>query len=139
MYNLFRGDRMKLTTKSDYALRVLIYLQKNPERVKIQEIADEYHISKNHLSVVVNTLSDLGYIISTQGPHGGIEFNKKYAEHTVGDVLKEFEDFDIVECFTAGSQVSCTLKSNCKLKGMLKKATNAFINELKQYKIKDLV
>lgn len=129
---------MKLTSKADYSLRVLIYLQKKKERVKIQQIADDYQVSKNHLSVVVNTLSDLGYIISTQGPHGGIEFNEKYADHTVGELLTKVEDFDIVDCFSGGLS-PCTLKSNCKLKGMLKKATNAFINELKQYKLKDLV
>lgn len=129
---------MKLTSKADYALRVLIYLQKNKSRAKIQEIADEYQISKNHLSVVVNTLSDLGYVISTQGPHGGIEFNEKFADTTVGDLMTRIEDMDIVECFPAGPS-ACTLKSNCKLKTMLKKATNAFMNELKQYKIRDLV
>lgn len=129
---------MKLTSKADYCLRVLIFLQKNKERVKIQRIADEYHISKNHLSVVVNTLSDLGYIISTPGPHGGIEFNEKYAEHTVGELFTRVEDFNLVECFDSNTN-ECTLKSNCKLKGMLKKATSAFINELKNYKIKDLV
>ncbi len=129
---------MRLTSKTDYCLRVLIYLQKNKERVKIQQIADEYHISKNHLSVVVNTLSDLGFIISTPGPHGGIEFNEKYADHTVGDLISKVEDLDIVECFNS-STGKCTIKINCKLKGMLKKASNAFMHELKQYKIKDLV
>lgn len=129
---------MKLTSKTDYSFRVLIYLQKNKSRVKIQEIADEYHISKNHLSVVVNTLSDLGYIISTSGPHGGIEFNEKYAEHTVGDLIQKLESFDMAECFDSNKN-SCSLKSHCKLKGMLKKASQAFLMELKNYKIKDLV
>ncbi|MDD4972898.1 MAG: Rrf2 family transcriptional regulator [Bacteriovorax sp.] len=129
---------MKLTSKTDYALRVLIYLQKNKSRVKIQQIADEYHVSKNHLSVVVNTLSELGYIISTPGPHGGIEFNESFADHTVGDLISKVEDFHIVECFDSNLNV-CTLSTNCKLKGILKKASNAFMFELKKYKIKDLV
>lgn len=129
---------MKLTSKTDYCLRVLIYLQKNKGRVKIQKIADDYHVSKNHLSVVVNTLSDLGYIISTPGPHGGIEFNEKYSDHTVGELVSKVEDFDIVECFNSETG-SCTLRGSCKLKGMLKKASSAFMTELKQYKIKDLV
>lgn len=132
------GDDMKLTSKSDYCLRVLIYLQKNKERTKIQTIANEYHISKNHLSVVVNTLSDLGYIISTSGPYGGIEFNEKYADHSVGELLLKIEDFNLVECFDS-STGECTIKHNCRLKGMLKKASNSFINELKNYKIRDLI
>lgn len=129
---------MKLTSRTDYSLRVLIYLQKNKSRVKIQQIADDYHVSKNHLSVVVNTLAELGYIISSPGPHGGIEFNPKFADHTVGDLISKIEDFEIVECFDSNSK-TCTLRSNCKLKGMIKKASSAFIAELKKYKIKELV
>lgn len=129
---------MKLTSKTDYCLRVLIYLQKNKRRVKIQEIADEYHVSKNHLSVVVNTLSELGYILTTPGPHGGLEFNDMFADHTVGELIGKVEDFDLAECFDLASG-TCTLKNACKLKGMLKKASNAFMTELKKYKIKDLI
>jgi Rrf2 family nitric oxide-sensitive transcriptional repressor len=129
---------MKLTSKTDYCLRVLIYVQKNKGRVKIKKIADEYQVSKNHLSIVVNTLSELGYIISTPGPHGGIEFNEKFADHSVGDLVNKVEDIDIAECFDPNSN-HCIISGNCKLKGMLKKASNAFMAELKKYKIKDLV
>jgi Rrf2 family nitric oxide-sensitive transcriptional repressor len=129
---------MRLTSKTDYCLRVLIYLKKNKSRVKIQQIANDYSISKNHLSVVVNTLSELGYITSTPGPHGGIEFNEKFDEHTVGDLVSRVEDFEIAECFDQESN-SCTLGAQCKLKGILKKANNAFMSELKKHKIKELV
>lgn len=128
---------MRLTVKTDYCLRVLIYLQKHKSKVKIQEIADEYEISKNHLSVAVNALSELGYIISTSGPKGGIEFNPDYANKTVAELIIKIEDMNIVDCFNAETQ-TCTISAHCRLKGMLKKATNAFVNELKNYKISDL-
>ena len=128
---------MRLTVKTDYCLRVLIYLQKNKGKVKIQEIADEYEISKNHLSVAVNALSELGYIISTSGPKGGIEFNPAFADKTVADLIVKIEDMNVVECFNAETQ-TCTISPHCRLKGMLKKATNAFVSELKNYKISDL-
>lgn len=128
---------MRLTTKTDYCLRVLIFLQQKDERVKIQEIADAYQISKNHLSVAVNALSELGYVISTLGPKGGIEFNKAYANKTLYDLVSKIEEFDIVDCFNAGVS-SCTLTPHCKLKTMLKKATHSFLDELKNYQIKDL-
>lgn len=128
---------MRLTTKTDFCLRVLIYLQTKKTKAKIQEIADEYHISKNHLSVAVNKLSELGYVISTSGPKGGIEFNPKFADHTVAELVEKVEDLDIVECFNAETN-ACTLSPHCRLKGMLKKATKSFISELKNYKIKDL-
>ncbi len=129
---------MRLTKKTDYCLRVLIFLQKNDERVKIQDIANSYQISKNHLSVAVNQLSELGYINSTSGPNGGIEFNKKYADKTVGDLVSVIEEFDIVECFNEKSN-TCTLSSSCKLKSMISNASKAFIDDLRKYKIRDLV
>lgn len=128
---------MRLTTKTDYCLRVLIFLQQKDERVKIQEIAETYNISKNHLSVAVNLLSELGYVISTLGPKGGIEFNKAYANHTLYDLVSKIEEFDIVECFNAETN-NCTLSPHCRLKTMLKKATKSFLDELKHYQIKDL-
>ena len=128
---------MRLTVKTDYCLRVLIYLQRNKGKVKIQEIADKYEISKNHLSVAVNALSELGYITSTTGPKGGIEFNPAFAGKTVAELIVKIEDMAIVDCFNTEAQ-TCTISPHCRLKGMLKKATNAFVNELKNYKICDL-
>ena len=129
---------MRLTKKTDYCIRVLIYLQTHRGRVKIQDIADSYYISKNHLSVAVNKLAELKYIITTKGPNGGIEFNTSAENKTVGKLILDIEEFEIVECFDLKNN-NCNLSSKCKLKNMLKKSTAAFINELKTYKIKDLV
>lgn len=129
---------MRLTKKTDYCIRVLIYLQKHKGRVKIQDIANSYNISKNHLSVAVNKLAELNYITTTQGPTGGIEFNQSSENQSVGKLVTEIEHFEIAECFDQKNN-SCTLSSNCKLKSMLSKSTAAFIQELKNYKIKDLI
>ncbi len=129
---------MRLNTKTDYSLRVLIFLQKNKGRVKIQTIANTYGISKNHLSVVVNKLSELGYISTYQGPNGGIEFNLKASNRTLRELLEAVEDFDVVECFNAKTN-TCTLDPNCKLKRMIKSAVQTFLEEFERYKIKDLI
>ncbi|HLT22558.1 MAG TPA: Rrf2 family transcriptional regulator [Bacteriovoracaceae bacterium] len=130
---------MRLTTKTDFCLRVLIFLQTHPgKKTKIQEIADAYQISKNHLSVAVNKLSELGYVFSTPGPKGGIEFNPQCAEWTVGELVSKVEDMNIVECFDASIN-SCVLTPRCRLKHMLYKASTSFLGELQNYKIKDLV
>lgn len=129
---------MRLNDKTDYCLRVLIYLQMKKNKVRIQDVADFYNISKNHLSVAVNKLSELGYVLSTPGPKGGIEINPASLDRTIADLVTKVETFEMVECFNAETQ-TCTLSPNCKLKSMLKKATKSFINELGNYKIRDLV
>jgi len=129
---------MRLNTKTDYCIRVLIYLQMNQGKVRIQDIADNYNISKNHLSVAVNLLSELGYINTTPGPKGGIEFNQEAKNRSVGELVSQVELFEIVECFDPESN-SCILSPHCRLKGMLTRASSAFLGELKKFKIKDLV
>ena len=129
---------MRLNIKTDYCLRVLIYLQEKPGKTKIQEIADTYGISKNHLSVAVNKLSELNYVKTTQGPKGGIEFNPECSELSVGSLVKQVESFDVVECFNPEDS-HCTLIPYCRLKKMLRKATDSFLDELDGYKIKDLI
>lgn len=129
---------MKLTTKTDYCLRTLIFLQQADRRVKIQEIADSYKVSKNHLSVAVNKLSELGYIVTVPGPKGGIEFNKEIENTTVGELVEKVELLEIAECFNPETN-SCKLSPSCKLKHMLNNATESFLTELKNYRIKDLI
>ena len=138
MINIIVICGMRLKTKTDYSIRVLIYLQEHEGRSRIQDIAENYGISKNHLSVAVNKLSEFGYIITTQGPKGGVEFNPKFGNKTLAELILKLENFEIVECFDPKSN-TCTISPRCKLKGMLNKANSAFINELKKYKIKDLV
>lgn len=128
---------MRLTTKTDYCIRVLIFLQQQSRRVKIQEIAEAYEISKNHLSVAVNRLSELGYVTSTSGPKGGIELNLNFIDHSLYDLVSKLECFDIAQCFNSALP-TCKLSSTCKLKAMLGRATQAFLDELKNYQIKDL-
>lgn len=128
---------MKLTLKTDYSLRVLTFLQME-DKATIKEIAEYYKIKKNHLSVVVNKLSELGYITTSPGPTGGITINKSSLNIPLSEVLIHFEDLSLVECFDRKSN-TCRLSPACKLKSFLHQAQNSFMNELSKYKVKDLV
>lgn len=128
---------MRLTTKTDYCLRVLIYLQTNHGITKIQKIADFYNISKNHLSVAVNKLSELGYVTSLPGPNGGISFNESVANKTIADLVTQLEEFEIAECFNLETN-TCRLSPQCKLKSILRNASKSFIEELRNHKISEL-
>ncbi|TNF02996.1 MAG: Rrf2 family transcriptional regulator [Deltaproteobacteria bacterium] len=127
---------MKLTLKTDYAFRVLIYLQ-GKEKATIQEVADHYNVKKNHLSVVVNKLSELGYLDSVPGPKGGISLKPKALKVKLSSIVQELEEIELVECFREGNN-NCRLNPRCKLKGILKKASNRFLEELGNYTIEDI-
>lgn len=127
---------MKLTLKTDYALRVLIFLQ-GKERATIKEIADYYKIKKNHLSVVVNKLSELDYLDSTPGPRGGVSLKSKALKKNLAAIIKDFEEFELVECFNKETN-QCRLNPTCKLKSILMGAKKQFLKELEQYSLEDI-
>ena len=58
---------MRLTSHTDYALRVLLYVGAAGRSVTISQISTAYAISKEHLRKVVHALSQLGYLSTTQG------------------------------------------------------------------------
>ena len=130
---------MRLTTFSDYAFRVLIYLGGTQGLVTIADIAGAYGISENHLMKVVHQLSRLGYIETVRGKGGGMRLARPPREIKVGEVLRATEDgFDLVECMGEGDS-DCRIVRACVLKGALGEALAAFLGTLDGYTLADLV
>ena len=58
---------MRLTRYTDYAMRVLLKLGAEPDRLhSIAEIADAYRISQNHLMKITNDMVNAGYLKSVR-------------------------------------------------------------------------
>src|SRR5680860_557585 len=94
---------MHITRYTDYSLRVLIYLAVQGDRLTtIQEIADSYDISKNHLMKVVHQLNRKGYIETVRGKKGGMRLHMAPENINVGVLVRETEhDLSIVECYSS--------------------------------------
>lgn len=94
---------MRLTSFSDYALRLLIYVARHSDRlVTIEEAATAYDISRTHLTKVANLLTRAGFLASVRGRSGGLAMGRAPEEITLGEVLRVTEpDFAGVECFGA--------------------------------------
>lgn len=130
---------MRLTTFSDYALRVLIYAATRGDRlITIEETADVYGISRAHLMKVANHLTRAGFLKATRGRTGGLALAKRPDKIRLGDVVRATEpDLALVECFTAGNE--CLITPRCRLKGVLKEALVAFVGTLDRYTLADLI
>jgi len=131
---------VRLTRFTDYALRVLIYLGVTEERsVTVNELAQAYGISRNHLVKIVHRLGTLGYIETMRGKNGGMRLAHDAADIRLGDVVRKFEeDMTIVECFNARTN-TCPIEPGCALQGILRTATGQFMAELDRYTLADLV
>ena len=130
---------MKLTSFTDYTLRVLMYLALAPDRLAtIQGIADAYQISENHLMKVVHHLAKSGVVESVRGKGGGIRLALPPEKIRIGRVVKEAEGpGPIVECFS--DHDTCRITPSCKLAGVLARAFTALYDSLDQYTLADLI
>lgn len=131
---------MKLTEYTDYTLRTLIYLGLHEDRlVTIQEIADAYGISKNHLTKVAHQLGVQGLVETNRGRGGGLRLKRARNAINIGDVVRSSEgDLSLVECFDAADN-HCAIAPNCRLKSILGKALKEFFAVLDGYTLGDLL
>lgn len=130
---------MRLTTFSDYALRVLMYAASTGDRlITIEETAKTYDISRAHLMKVVNVLTRTGFIRAVRGRSGGFTLAKKAEDIILGEVVRATEpDFALAECFATDCQ--CVVIKKCRLPVVLNEALNAFIQTLDHYTLADVV
>lgn len=131
---------MRLTTFTDYNLRVLIYLAIRPEkRATIAEIATAFDISESHLMKVVHFLGKHGFLANVRGKGGGLMLARPPEAINVGAVVRLTEaDSLLAECFDE-DQDTCVIKRVCQLRKVLAEAVDAFNAVLAKYTLADLI
>ncbi len=131
---------MRLNLQTDYALRLLMHLAVNKEKLcKIAEVADHYGISKNHMMKVAYQLGRNGVIETVRGRSGGLRLAQLADEIIVGQIVRLMEaDMAIVECFQGGAG-ECFITPACRLKVILGEAVEAFLTVLDGYTLEQLV
>ena len=130
---------MRLTSYSDYSLRLLMYAALKADRlVTIQEVADAYGISKNHLMKVAFQLGRHGILETVRGRNGGLRLARKPEQIRLGEVIRVTEeDFTMVECFDPATN-SCAITRPFRLRGVLRKALDAYFAVLDEFTLADL-
>ncbi len=128
---------MQLKRYTDYSLRILIYLGINPERVvSINEIAQAYGISRNHLLKVVIGLAEQDLIEAYRGKTGGWRLAHAPHQINIGKVVEYMEDQgSVIDCH----EPACPILPACNLKRALQEAQTAFFQVLRQYTLADLL
>jgi Rrf2 family nitric oxide-sensitive transcriptional repressor len=131
---------MRLTSFTDYSLRVLMFLAADPERrATIAEIARTFEISENHLMKVVHLLGRAGLLANVRGKGGGLQLAKAPDAINIGKVVRTTEGRPIpAECFDR-ERNRCVITPICKLRHVLDEAVKAFYAALDQYTLEDLL
>jgi Rrf2 family transcriptional regulator, nitric oxide-sensitive transcriptional repressor len=131
---------MRLTIRTNLATRVLMFCAVNEGQVvRSSDIAKACNASGNHLGHVIHQLQQHGFVETLRGRAGGLQLGLKPRDISIGKVFRIFESsVPFAECF-AGEQNTCPLTAECRLRGFIFRAVEAFYHELDMIMLDDLV
>jgi len=130
---------MRLSVFTDYSLRVLVQAAlRHPNKLTIDEVANAYGISRNHLIKVINELGRAGFLVTQRGRSGGFTMARPADRIFLSEVVKFGEEGQpMVECFDT-ERNRCVITPACKMKGMIAEASRAFYDVLGKYTIAEV-
>jgi len=121
---------MHLTDRTDYGLRVLLFLAQrpSPRPRPARVLAEAFSVSESHLAKVIQALAACGYVRTVPGRGGGVVLAADPQELTLGAVVRALEPMTIAPCF--GGDTTCPYVGRCGLAGVLDDAQQAFLHVL---------
>jgi len=113
---------MKISTKSQYGLRAMIYLAKNKDRIcSLKEISKKEKISFDYLEKIFLKLEKAKLVKSKKGPLGGYYLAKNPEKIKIGKIISALEkNIFLVKCLDE----ICPQQSKCLAKKFWKKLNN---------------
>ncbi|NUP58534.1 MAG: Rrf2 family transcriptional regulator [Pseudarthrobacter sp.] len=130
---------MKINAFADVSLRALMVLAAIPDGTLLttQSIADSVGTPYNHVSKAMAKLRSMGLIEVVRGRSGGSRLSHAGRIATVGQILRELDTrSDPAECVSPAG--NCPLINECRLRGALARAREAFYSELDSVVIGEL-
>lgn len=110
-----------------------------PERAfSTAELAEEFDLSRNHLTKIMQRLAKAGVVTTRRGGGGGAVLADRPEDIRLGEIVRILEqDHALVECFqTDGGD--CTINGSCGLKGRLRIAEAVFLETLNRSTLADV-
>lgn len=101
---------MKLSSKSRYGLRAMVYIAERGEVVSLASVARDTATSEAYLEQLFSLLKKAGLVKSVRGANGGYKLAKAACKITIGEIVRALEDeLEIVDCISG----ECESKCNC--------------------------
>lgn len=118
---------MKLSMKSDYALRALFTLVEHYGKgpVPIRELASRNDVPKRFLEHIMIDLKRQGWVRSTPGRDGGYELDKEPSRITMGQVVRHFDGVMApIGCVSITGYRPCSQEAVCRFRRVLLEIRN---------------
>lgn len=129
---------MKLSNTSEYALRILIYMGKDVQRLySAKQLVEALHISDKYLRRLMTDLTKSGIISSIQGRDGGYLIAKKPEEIKLADIIEAIEGMDKYTGCLLGFE-NCSDENPCALHSSLGPIRREFFSIFTKKSLNDL-
>ena len=99
-------------------------------RRNTEDLAQSVGVPRNHVQKIIQELAEAGLVRTWRGAGGGVALATAPATIRLGAVVRRFEAGQaLVECFRPAGG-ACCLSPDCRLKGILWQAREAFLARL---------
>jgi len=118
---------MRLSKKTDYALRALFTLVEHYRRgpIPIRELARRNDIPKRFLEQIMLELKARGWVDSVAGVRGGYSLARSPARISMGEVVRHFNGILApIECVSVSGYKRCSQEPVCRFRRVFLDARN---------------
>lgn len=123
---------MQITRKADYAIRCVLHLSKNPEKIaSVDEIASAMSISKIFLAKIMQQLMKAGIVNSTRGVKGGFRLARKPTDINILEVIEAIQGPSAANICAIDRRM-CRLSNRCTVHPIWVKIRKIVEQELKK-------
>ncbi|MEI7848287.1 MAG: Rrf2 family transcriptional regulator [Chloroflexota bacterium] len=110
---------MKISRKTDYALRVLMTLVENYGQapISISQLAKLNAVPKRFLEHIMLDLKSQGWVSSLPGKSGGYMLSKRPEEIRMGQIVRYFDTLLApISCVSVNQYEHCTQEAKCRFR-----------------------
>lgn len=108
-----RGEKLQITRETDYAMRCVLYLSGQPDKViMVDEISREMATPKSFLAKILQKLVKAGVVKSFRGVKGGFQLNREPQAINLLDVIEAIEGVIALNACALDSSV-CGFSGTC--------------------------
>lgn len=127
---------MKVSKKSQYGLRAMVYLAKHSSDKKVcplKEISKKEGIPFDFLEKIISELEKAGLVKAKKGVQGGYFLVKKPKKITAGEIVRVLESTEPVSC------AGCQMARICSTKNVWQKVQGSVDSTLDSVTLADLI
>ncbi len=128
---------MIISTRGDYALRLMVALAGKTEFCPLKEVAAAINIPHKYAENIMTTLVKANLAEGSRGKYGGYRLNRPPEAYSVAEILEAIENsFSVTSCSKDGA---CPHADTCPTLPIWRGLDDTVHEYLSRYTLKDLI